>query len=70
MSVYESMTPEERTARARKAGFAKWSNPKNQDRTAATAVARQSFMSRFGSEAEKRAYFADLSRRRWGRKSA
>lgn len=59
MTVYESMTPEQRTARARKAAAASWAATK--DKTARTAAGRKVAESRFSSPEEKSAYFRVLA---------
>lgn len=59
MSVYESMTPEQRTERARNAAHASWAV--TSDRTKRTANGRKVAESRFKSKAEKSAHFRELA---------
>ena len=60
-SVYETMTQEQRTERARKAARAKWD--KTEDRLEATAAARAAADARFTSNEERSAYFRALAAR-------
>ena len=50
MSVYETMTPEQRKARAVKAARARWDKVDPADRSAQTAPARAVFMQRSGAD--------------------
>jgi len=50
MSVFEQITPEQRSLRARIAAYAKWA--RTADRAGATAPARRAFLSRFEAEVD------------------